>query len=487
MKTIKELTKNIKIIQTIGDLELPVAAICFDTREVVKGSLFAAQKGTKADGHTFIEQAIEKGASCVVVEKMPETIRPQTCYIQVASSQYALGVLASNFYDNPSQQLQLVGVTGTNGKTTTVTLLQALFLDLGYKAGLISTIENKINQQIIPTTHTTPNAVKINQLLREMADEGCEYCFMEVSSHAIVQERIAGLTFAGAAFTNITHEHLDYHKTFKEYIAAKKLFFDHLPKSAFALTNIDDANGKVMVQNTKATRKTYSLQNANCDFKAKLQECSLDGTNMTVDGVNVWCRLIGKFNAYNLLCIYSIARLLGMDKNEALTQISKLKPAQGRFETIENKGITVVVDYAHTPDALLNVLKTLNAVCKNNQDIVCVFGCGGDRDKTKRPQMAKIACRLSHRVIITSDNPRTENPSKIISDIYKGIPQEDEHKVIMIEDRRQAINAAISTAKTGSIVLIAGKGHEDYQEINGVRHHFDDMETAKQYLLKIKN
>ena len=482
MKTIKELITNTSTIQTTGNLDVLVASICFDTREVSNGSLFIAQQGTKTDGHAFVEQAIEKGAIGVVVERMPDIVYPHVCYIQVSSSRYALGVLASNFYDNPSEQLQLVGVTGTNGKTTAVTLLHALFLDLGYKTGLISTIENKIHQKSIPATHTTPDAVTINQLLREMVDEGCAYCFMEVSSHAIVQERIAGLKFAGAAFSNITHEHLDYHKTFKEYIAAKKLFFDHLPKSAFALTNLDDVNGKVMIQNTKANCKTYSLQNAACDFKAKLQECSLDGINMTVDGTNVWFRLIGKFNAYNLLCIYSIARLLGVDKNEALTHISKLKPAQGRFEAIENKGITVVVDYAHTPDALLNVLNTLNDICKKNQEIVCVFGCGGDRDKIKRPEMAKIACRLSHRVIITSDNPRTENPSEIISDIYKGVSQENEYKAMVIEDRKQAIKVAISTAKTGSIVLIAGKGHEIYQEINGVRNHFDDMEVAKNCL-----
>jgi UDP-N-acetylmuramoyl-L-alanyl-D-glutamate--2,6-diaminopimelate ligase len=499
MKTIKELTHNITVIGTTSPQPSPkereqfpsfggvrgggkIAGIAFDTRDVQPNYLFVAQKGTKTDGHDYIEQAIENGATCIVAERLPEILHENITYLQVPSSPQALGVLASNFYDNPSEQLQLVGVTGTNGKTTTVTLLHALFLDLGYKVGLLSTIENKINQKVVPATHTTPNAVKLNALLREMVDAGCQYCFMEVSSHAIVQERIAGLRFAGAAFSNITHDHLDYHKTFKEYIAAKKLFFDNLPKTAFALTNLDDANGKVMIQNTKADCKTYSLQNASCDFKARLQECSLDGINMTVDGTNAWFRLIGKFNAYNLLCIYSIARLLGVDKNEALTAMSKLYPAQGRFAAIENNGITVIVDYAHTPDALLNVLNTLNAICKKGQDIVCVFGCGGDRDKTKRPEMAAIACKLSHRVIITSDNPRTENPSEIIADIYKGVPQTAELKVITIEDRRQAINAAISTAKTGSIILIAGKGHEDYQEINGVKHHFDDMEEAKRYL-----
>ena len=483
MKTIAELINNVKHIQITGSLKKPISAICFDTREVVKDSLFVAQRGTKTDGHAFIEQAIEKGAVCVVVEEMPAVVHKQVCYMLVESSPHALGVLASNFYDNPSEQLQLVGVTGTNGKTTTVTLLHALFIDLGYKAGLLSTIENKINQKIVPTTHTTPDAVKINQLLREMVNEGCQYCFMEVSSHSIVQGRIAGLKFAGAAFSNITHDHLDYHKTFKRYIRAKRLFFDGLPKTAFALTNIDDANGKVMLQNTKAVRKTYSLQSAACDFKGKLCKCTLDGINMTVDRENVWFRLIGKFNAYNLLCVYSVARLLGVDKIEALLYISKLKPAAGRFAAIENKGITVVVDYAHTPDALLNVLNTLNAICQaNQQEVICVFGCGGDRDKTKRPEMARIACRLSHRVIITSDNPRTENPSDIIADIYSGVLQEEEYKAMIIEDRYQAIKVAITTAKTGSIVLIAGKGHENYQEINGVKHPFNDMETANKIL-----
>ena len=483
MKTIKELTKNISVVRWVETGHAPsLQGIAFDTREVQQDYLFVAQKGTNTDGHNYINQAIENGATCIVAERLPEVLHENITYLQVASSSQALGVLASNFYDNPSEQLQLVGVTGTNGKTTTVTLLHALFCDLGYKAGLLSTIENKINQKTVPATHTTPNAIKINQLLREMVDEGCQYCFMEVSSHAIVQQRIAGLHFAGAAFSNITHDHLDYHKTFKEYIAAKKLFFDNLPKTAFALTNIDDANGKVMLQNTQAQRKTYSLQNAACDFKAKLQECSLDGINMTVDGTDAWFRLIGKFNAYNLLCIYSIARLLGIEKAEALTRISKLEPAQGRFAAIENGGITVVIDYAHTPDALLNVLNTLNAICKKSQEIVCVFGCGGDRDKTKRPEMAAIACKLSRRVIITSDNPRTENPNEIIADIYKGVPKDAEHKVILIEDRRQAIKAAIATAKADSIVLIAGKGHENYQEINGIKHHFDDMEIAKEIM-----
>lgn len=486
MKTIQELTNNIEVIQTMGSIHTEIASICFDTREVQSSCMFVAQKGTHVDGHDFIEDAINKGAVCIVAEHLPQTLNDNVTYLQVQSSSYALGLLACNFYDNPSQKLHLVGITGTNGKTTVATLLYRLFSDLGFKTGLLSTIENKIGKNTILATHTTPDAIKINQLLSQMTEEGCEYCFMEVSSHAIVQQRIAGLEFKGGIFSNITHDHLDYHKTFKEYITAKKLFFDNLPKTAFALSNIDDTNGKVMIQNTKAQRKIYSLQTADCDFKAKLNENTLDGINLTIDNQNVWFRLVGKFNAYNLLTIYATAILLGMEKETILQKMSMLEPAEGRFATIQAKGLNIVVDYAHTPDALLNVLKTIHDIAGSGQEIVTVVGCGGDRDKTKRPEMAAIACKLSDKLFLTSDNPRTENPYAILEEMQKGITAENQHKVLVIEDRRQAIKTAILTAKPKSIILIAGKGHEKYQEINKVRYDFDDIKIAKEYLEILK-
>jgi UDP-N-acetylmuramoyl-L-alanyl-D-glutamate--2,6-diaminopimelate ligase len=483
---IQNLTQTIKIRQTIGSTDKKIASICFDTREVQPSCMFIAQKGTKVDGHDFIEQAIEKGAVCVVVERLPQHLHDGITYILVEDSSNALALMACEFYDNPSRKLNLVGITGTNGKTTVATLLYRLFSDLGFKTGLLSTIENKIGEDTISATHTTPDAIKINQLLSQMAEAGCKYCFMEVSSHAIVQNRIAGLEFKGGIFSNITHDHLDYHKTFKEYIAAKKLFFDHLPKTAFALSNIDDPNGKVMIQNTKAQRKTYSLQTVDSDFKAKLNENTLDGINLTIDNQNVWFRLVGRFNAYNLLSIYATAILLGMKKEDILQKMSMLEPAEGRFTTMQAKGLNVVVDYAHTPDALLNVLKTIHDIAGNGQEIVTVVGCGGDRDRTKRPEMAAIACKLSDKAIFTSDNPRTENPYAILEDMQKGISPEDESKVLVIEDRRQAIKTAILTAKPKSIILIAGKGHEKYQEINGIKYDFDDTKIAKEYLEILK-
>lgn len=486
MKTIQELINSIVVVQTIGSTDKKIESICFDTREVQSSCMFIAQKGTKVDGHNFINQAIEKGAVCIVAEKLPEKLQDNITYIQVESSSYSLALLACTFYDNPSRKLNLVGITGTNGKTTAATLLYRLFSELGFKTGLLSTIENKIGKDTIPTTHTTPDAIKINQLLSQMVKADCEYCFMEVSSHAIVQNRIAGLEFKGGIFSNITHEHLDYHKTFKEYIAAKKLFFDHLSKTAFALSNIDDPNGKVMIQNTKAQRKTYSLQTLDSDFKAKLNEDTLDGINLTIDNQNVWFRLVGRFNAYNLLSIYATAILLGMEKEEVLQKMSMLEPAEGRFTTIQTKGLNVVVDYAHTPDALLNVLKTIHDIVGSEQEIVTVVGCGGDRDRSKRPEMAAIACKLSDKAIFTSDNPRTENPYAILEDMQKGITVENQHKVLVIEDRRQAIKTAILTAKPKSIILIAGKGHEKYQEINGIKYDFDDMKIAKEYLEILK-
>ena len=482
MKTIRELLNNIDVIHSMGLLDREIKSICFDTREVSASSMFVAQQGTKVDGHDFIEQAIEKGATCIVLERMPKQQNSDITYIQVQSSSQTLALLACNYYENPSRKLNLVGITGTNGKTTTVTLLYRLFSDLGFKTGLLSTIENRIGQDVVTATHTTPDAIKINQLLAQMVDAGCQYCFMEVSSHAIVQQRIAGLEFKGGIFSNITHDHLDYHKTFKEYIVAKKLFFDNLPKTSFALANIDDPNGKVMLQNTSAQRKTYSLQTANCDFKAKLNENTLDGINLTIDNRNVWFRLVGRFNAYNLLSIYATAVLLEMDRDEVLQKMSLLESAEGRFAAIQAKSLSVIVDYAHTPDALLNVLKTVKDIVEGGQEVLTVVGCGGDRDKTKRPEMAAIACKWSDRVFLTSDNPRTENPYAILEDMQQGITPQQEEKVLVIEDRKQAIKTAIMTAKPNSIVLIAGKGHEKYQEINGVRHDFDDMEIAKEYL-----
>ncbi len=486
MKTIKELINNISTIQIIGLIDKQIEAICFDTREVKSSSLFVAQKGTKVDGHKYIDQAIEKGATCIVAEQLPVTLHEDVTYLQVKSSPHTLALLACNFYGNPSYKLKLIGITGTNGKTTTATLLYRLFTNLGFKAGLLSTVENKIGQTTIPSTHTTPDAIKINQLLSQMVSEGCEYCFMEVSSHAIVQERITGLHFVIGIFTNITHDHLDYHKTFKEYIAAKKLFFDNLPKTAFALTNIDDPNGKVMLQNTAAQCKTYSLQTINSDFKAKVNEDSLEGMNLIIDNEDVWFRLIGKFNAYNLLSIYATALLLGVNKKDVLREMSMLESAEGRFSTINKNGKTVIIDYAHTPDALLNVLNTIREISKNDQKITTVVGCGGDRDKTKRPEMAKIAYNLSDKVILSSDNPRSEDPDSILNDMVKGIPSDDESNVFVIVDRKQAIKLAIATSQTGDIILIAGKGHEKYQEINGVKYEFDDIEIAKNYLENLK-
>jgi UDP-N-acetylmuramoyl-L-alanyl-D-glutamate--2,6-diaminopimelate ligase len=482
MKPIKEITNGVHVIQTIGSIEKPITSICFDTREVLKGSLFVAQKGTKVDGHDYISQAIENGATCIVVEHLPEKLDKNVTYLQVESSPHALALLACNFYDNPSQGLKLIGITGTNGKTTTATLLYRLFTNLGFTCGLLSTVENKIWLTTIESTHTTPDAIQINQLLSQMVSQGVQYCFMEVSSHAIVQQRIDGLHFTGGIFTNITHDHLDYHKTFKEYIAAKKLFFDNLPKTAFALSNIDDTNGKVMLQNTQAQCKTYSLYTLNCDFKAKINENGLDGMNLTIDNESVWFQLVGKFNAYNLLSIYAAAVLMGIDKKEVLREMSLLESAEGRFSVLRQENITVIIDYAHTPDAILNVLNTICEIRKNNQKIITVIGCGGDRDKTKRPEMAKIAYKLSDKVIFTSDNPRCEDPNAILDDMLLGISVEDDSKVFVNADRKQAIKFAITTAQKGDIVLIAGKGHEKYQEINEVKHDFDDMKIAKQYL-----
>ncbi|MBI2271347.1 MAG: UDP-N-acetylmuramoyl-L-alanyl-D-glutamate--2,6-diaminopimelate ligase, partial [Bacteroidetes bacterium] len=413
---------------------------------------------------------------------LPVNIDEKITYARVNNSGYALGVIASNFYDNPSSRIKLVGVTGTNGKTTTVTLLFNLFKTLGYKAGLISTVKNQINLEVIPATHTTPDAVSLNELLKQMVERGCQYCFMEVSSHAVVQHRIAGLNFAGGVFTNITHDHLDYHKTFDEYIKAKKGFFDQLGEDAFALVNKDDANGMIMLQNTRAKKKAYALK-SNADFKCKIMENQFSGLLLNVDGSEVWTKLIGTFNAYNILAVYATATLLKENKVNILTTLSNLNSVEGRFEYVHTgNGIVGIVDYAHTPDALLNVLKTVNDIRTGNEQVISIVGCGGDRDAQKRPLMAQIACELSTKVILTSDNPRSEDPNEIIRQMQKGVEPQHYKKALTIPDRKEAIKMACSIANPGDIILLAGKGHETYQEIKGVKHPFDDMEILKENL-----
>ena len=487
MKVLSDILKAIKIIKVTGNAELPVTNIVFDSRKVNVGCLFVAVKGTQVDGHDYIDKTIEKGAKAIVCEEIPENHSNDIVFIQVEDSAKALGQLASAFYDYPSSKLKLVGVTGTNGKTTTVTLLYNLVRKLGYKAGLLSTVRNYIDNQIVEATHTTPDAIQMNQLMKQMVDYGCEFCFMEVSSHAIHQERIAGLDFKGALFTNITHDHLDYHKTFAEYIKAKKKFFDELKTESFALINTDDKNGNVMVQNTKAEVRNYAVRSA-ADFKAKIIESHFEGSMLNIDNMDVWTYFVGKFNAYNLLAVYACAVMLGFEKNEVLTALSDMKPVEGRFETIRSQnGITAIVDYAHTPDALLNVLNAVNEIRNEDQELITVVGAGGDRDKTKRPEMAKIAAINSDKVILTSDNPRTEDPNTIIEDMKVGIDMENKKKVLSIVDRKEGIRTACLLAKKGDIILVAGKGHETYQEINGVKHHFDDREIIHQIFNELYN
>ena len=487
MKVLSDILKSVKVTQVIGNTEMPVTDIVFDSRKVQLACLFVAVKGTQTDGHDFIEQAIKKGAKAIVCEKLPVQKSDEIVFIKLDNSAKALGQLASAFYDNPSSKLKLVGVTGTNGKTTTVTLLYNLFKKLGYKVGLLSTVRNYIDDKVIDASHTTPDAVQINNLMRRMADYGCEYCFMEVSSHAIDQHRIAGLDFAGALFTNITHDHLDYHKTFAEYINTKKRFFDDLKPESFALINTDDKNGRVMVQNTKAKVKNYAVRSV-ADFKAKIIESHFEGSMLNIDNVDVWTYFVGRFNAYNILAVYASAVMLGFDKNEILTALSEMKPVEGRFETLRSlNGITAIVDYAHTPDALLNVLNAINQIRNDDQELITVVGAGGDRDKTKRPEMAKIASVNSDKVILTSDNPRSENPNAIIDDMKAGVDAENKKKVLSIVDRKEGIRTACLLAKQGDIILIAGKGHETYQEINGVKQDFDDREVIKQIFNELYN
>lgn len=480
MKLLSDILYKTRLEEIIGSTNVAISSVTFDSRKVKKDSLFIATRGTASDGHHYIEVAIENGAVAVVCEDLPETLNENITYVKVLDSSASLGYIACNFYDNPSEKLKLVGITGTNGKTTTVTLLFNLFRGLGYNVGLLSTVENKINTTVIPSTHTTPDALALNELLAKMVDAGCQYAFMEVSSHAIVQHRITGLKFTGAAFSNITHDHLDYHKTFEEYIKAKKMFFDHLQDDAFALTNKDDRNGSVMLQNTKAKKYSYGLKSI-ADFKCRVIENHLNGLLLNIDSQDVWVKLIGSFNAYNVLVVYAIALLLKQDKVQVLTTLSNLNSVEGRFQYIKSKnGIVAIVDYAHTPDALKNVLETIKDIRTGNEQVITLVGCGGDRDAAKRPIMAQIACEYSNKVILTSDNPRSENPEDILNQMQAGISPAEMKKTLRISDRKEAIKTAVAFAKEGDIILIAGKGHEKYQEISGVKHPFDDFEIVKE-------
>lgn len=485
MKTLTNILRNIKVLESKGPTDISVADISFDSRLVRKGSLFVAVKGTQVDGHRFINKAIEKGASIIVCEHFPESTDDKTTYIKVSNSASVLGNIASNFYDKPSENLQLVGVTGTNGKTTTVTMLYQLFTILGYKTGLLSTILNKVHSKELPSTHTTPDSIQLNKVLRQMADEGCEYAFMEVSSHAIEQDRIAGLYFAGAVFTNITHDHLDYHLTFRNYLKAKKKLFDNLPKEAFALSNADDKNGRVVLQNTVAAKQTYGLKNM-ADIMGRVIENHFSGMQLNINGTEVHSLISGDFNAYNLLAAYATAIMLQQDKAEVLTAISQLTGAEGRFELIRSaNNITGIVDYAHSPDALLNVLQSINSLRTRNEKLITVIGAGGDRDKEKRPKMANTASVLSDLVILTSDNPRSEDPNQIIEEMRNGIDPAKKNKTLVIADRKEAIKTAVTLAQPGDLVLVAGKGHEKYQEIKGVKYPFDDKEILTELLKSI--
>ena len=478
MPILRDILINVTPVTTQGDLAMPIGSVCIDSRKVTKGSTFVAVRGTLSDGHAFIEKAIAQGASAIVCERLPEMMVAGITFVQVKDTAEAAGLIADAFYGFPSRELKVVGITGTNGKTTTATLLYKLFEALGHKCGLLSTVQNHIHDKVIEATHTTPDSVSIHALLREMADADCTYAFMEVSSHAVHQRRIAGIKFAGGVFTNITHDHLDYHKTFDEYIRVKKQFFDDLPETAFALTNADDKRGMVMLQNTKADKHTYSLCMP-ATVKGKVLENNLTGLFMNIDGQDVHFRLIGTFNAYNLLAVYGAAKLLGQDKMEVLAVLSGLQGAAGRFETYlsPKDKILGIVDYAHSPDALINVLATINQLRNDGQQLITVAGCGGDRDKTKRPIMAQVVCEHSDKAILTSDNPRSEDPEEILNEMEAGLTMAQKRKSLRITDRREAIKVACSLAQAGDIVLVAGKGHETYQEIKGVKHHFDDREV----------
>ena len=483
MKNLKDILYKVAIESIKGSTEIGINTIEFDSRKIVDAAVFVALKGTLSDGHLFIEKAIQLGATAVVCEDFPADIHPGITYIEVKDANLALAIMANNFYDNPSEKLKLVGITGTNGKTTIASLLYQLYKKAGYKVGLLSTVKILVDEIEYKATHTTPDSLTINYYLNEMAEAGCEFCFMEVSSHGIHQKRTDGLQFVGGVFTNLSHDHLDYHPTFAEYRDVKKSFFDYLPKNAFVLTNVDDKNGAVMLQNTKAKKVTYALKSY-ADYKATILENQLSGLLLKINGNEVWVKLIGTFNAYNLLAIYGVAIELGMESLEAMRLLSELESVSGRFQFIvSNDKVTAIVDYAHTPDALENVLNTINDIRTKNEQLITVVGCGGDRDKTKRPIMAAIASNLSDKIIITSDNPRSENPETIIAEMEAGVGPQNFKKMLSIADRKQAIKTACQFAKSGDIILIAGKGHENYQEIKGVRHHFDDMEMIKKFLI----
>lgn len=485
MKLLKDIIYKTGIVDVSGPTDIGITDVCFDSRKAREGSLFIAVRGTQTDGHAFLAQVVEQGAVAIVCEKFPIERRDDVTYVRVTDSAKALGQIASNYYDSPSEKIKLVGITGTNGKTTSATLLFQLFRSLGYRVGLLSTVKNQVNDQVIPATHTTPDPLQLNALLSAMIEDGCSHCFMEVSSHAIVQKRISGLFFTGAVFTNITHDHLDYHKTFDEYIKAKKAFFDSLASESFALTNPDDKNGTVMLQNTKAKKYSYGLQSMT-DYKCRLIENSFTGLLLNIDGQEVHCRLIGSFNAYNLTAAYAVAILLGEEKMNVLTVLSTLNPVEGRFDFVtSSQKVVGVVDYAHTPDALQNVLRTIHDVSSGKGRIITIVGCGGDRDASKRPLMAKIACELSDRVILTSDNPRSEDPAVIIQQMEKGVPPAETRKTLSILDRKEAIKTAVALAQPGDIILLAGKGHEKYQEVKGRRSPFDDKQVLNEMLNSI--
>ncbi len=477
---LSEILKNVKPLTIAGDVEVEITGVKIDSRQVSAGSLFVAVKGTQVDGHQFIAKAVELGASAVLCEDLPEQLADGVTFVQVASTEEAVGPVATLFYGDPTSKLKLVGVTGTNGKTTIATLLYNMFRKFGHKCGLLSTVCNYIEEEAVPATHTTPDPIELNELLGRMADAGCEYVFMECSSHAIAQKRIGGLKFAGGLFTNLTRDHLDYHKTVENYRDAKKAFFDGLDKNAFVVTNADDKNGLFMVQNTKATVKTYSIRQM-ADFRARIVECHFEGMYLEIDGREVGVQFIGKFNVSNLLCVYGAAVMLGKQPEDILVVMSTLKSVNGRLDPIRSpEGYTAIVDYAHTPDALVNVLNAIHEVLDGKGKVITVCGAGGNRDKGKRPLMAQEAVKQSDRVIITSDNPRFEEPQDIINDMLAGLDQKQMKKVISIVDRREAIRTACMMAEKGDVILIAGKGHEDYQEIKGVKHHFDDHEVVRE-------
>ena len=482
MKLLSDILYKCELLEIEGSTDITVGGIIFDSRKVKDGDLFIAFRGLNSDGHEFIDQAIDKGAVAVLCEKIPSGIKKNVSFIKVTDSRKAMAIVAANFYDNPSEKIRIVGVTGTNGKTTVATLLYKLFSSLGYKCGLISTIENKLGDETLSAEYTTPDVVALNSLFAQMVKKDCTYCFMEVSSHAIHQERVTGVKFAGGIFTNITHDHLDYHKTFRDYINAKKAFFDHLPSAGFALVNSDDKNGPVMLQNTKASKYSFGLKSM-ADYKGKILENLITGLVMHIEGRELYCKLVGEFNASNLMAIYSCCRLLGVESDDALKALSSLDPVEGRFDYFISKtDVMGIVDYAHTPDALENVLSTIQKLRKGTEKLITVVGCGGNRDAAKRPVMASISAGYSDKVILTSDNPRYEDPEAIIEEMKKGFDPVSRRKVISIINRKEAIRAAAAMADEGDIILVAGKGHEKYQEIEGVKYTFDDKEVLKEAL-----